>query len=176
MLDKINIVGCSGSGKTTFGVELGKKIDLDPIEIDQLFWKPNWTETPMEELAEIVTDKISTDRWLLVGNYNRLTELKWKDVDTVIWIDTSYVVTIWQVFWRAMQRSWDKTEIWPGSGCRESFYKAFCTKGSIILWALKMHSGYKRRYEREMKEEKYKHIKFIRLKNRKEMEQYLSKI
>ncbi len=42
----INIVGTSASGKPTFARQLGQKLGLAHIEMDDLFWQDDWQETP----------------------------------------------------------------------------------------------------------------------------------
>ena len=39
---KIAIIGNAGSGKSTLGFELHKKLDLPLYHLDQYYWKPNW--------------------------------------------------------------------------------------------------------------------------------------
>ncbi len=39
---KLNVVGTSGSGKSTFSKALAEKLAIEHIEMDQIFWGPNW--------------------------------------------------------------------------------------------------------------------------------------
>ncbi|MCF6264133.1 MAG: AAA family ATPase [Xanthomonadales bacterium] len=41
-MKKINIIGTSGSGKSTFAKALSKKLDYPYIEMDAIFWGKNW--------------------------------------------------------------------------------------------------------------------------------------
>ena len=47
---RINVIGTSGSGKSSFSKRLAEKLDVPYIELDALHWKPNWTESTDEEL------------------------------------------------------------------------------------------------------------------------------
>ena len=38
--------------------------------------------------------------WVLDGNYTRTTSIKWKEVDMVIWIDYSFLRTLFQAIHR----------------------------------------------------------------------------
>ena len=46
---RILIWGATGSGKTTLARRLGEALNLSVIELDDLFWQPDWQETPAEE-------------------------------------------------------------------------------------------------------------------------------
>ena len=46
--DRVNLVGSSGSGKSTLGQALAQALGQPVVEIDDLFWGPNWTPTPDE--------------------------------------------------------------------------------------------------------------------------------
>lgn len=47
-MKRINVVGTSGSGKSTFGRQLSQQICAPYIEMDALFWQPNWKKHRMQ--------------------------------------------------------------------------------------------------------------------------------
>ena len=49
---KINVVGTSGSGKSTFSKKLTRKINHSYIEMDELNWKSNWVESTNKDFFE----------------------------------------------------------------------------------------------------------------------------
>src|SRR3954470_8485515 len=87
---RINVVGTSGSGKTTFARELAELLDLPCYEMDQLFWKSDWQESSNDEFFQKVQEVTSRQKWILDGNYTRTTAIKWKQVQLVIWLDPSF--------------------------------------------------------------------------------------
>ena len=105
---KIMVLGCCSSGKSTLCQNI-KKIQprLAHIEIDSLYWKPNWTEPEEKEFEAKVTTTLDKhkDGWIVDGVYYELNELKdhdiWKEVELVIWLDYDF----WVVFWRAVKRT-----------------------------------------------------------------------
>jgi adenylate kinase family enzyme len=48
VMKKINVVGTSATGKSTFSRALAEKLDLHYIELDNLFWLDDWQECPDE--------------------------------------------------------------------------------------------------------------------------------
>ena len=50
-IERINVVGTSGSGKSTFARELAELLKLLYYEMDQLFWKLDWQESSDDEFS-----------------------------------------------------------------------------------------------------------------------------
>jgi len=46
---RINVMGTTGSGKTTTAKLLAARLGLRRIEIDAMAWRPNWEMTPRDE-------------------------------------------------------------------------------------------------------------------------------
>lgn len=173
---KINIIGTSGSGKTTFSRKLSESLNLPVIEMDKVFWGPNWYWPSDEEFFGKLKNALSSEKWILDGNYTRTIPIKWEKVDVVIWLDYPFMTTLLQAIRRAIKRSITGEELWEGTGNRESFKKSFLSKDSIILWTIKTHKPVRKKYEEYMKSEKYAHIKFVRLRNHKEAQRFLQMI
>lgn len=161
--ERINVIGNSGSGKTTFARELSKILSLPCHEMDQIFWKPNWQEAGDDEFMPKMQAVVDQPRWVLDGNYSRTTAMKWKRAQLVVWIDTSFLRTIFRVTRRAIQRSATQKELWPNTGNRESFSKSFLSRDSIILWSLKNFRKTRRKYNAMMLDPKYASLPFVRL-------------
>ena len=47
----INVVGTSGSGKSTLARRLAHRLELPWIELDRLYWRPNWQGAPDEAFS-----------------------------------------------------------------------------------------------------------------------------
>jgi adenylate kinase family enzyme len=94
---KILVIGTSGSGKTTLAEKLSKSLGIKNIELDALFWKENWTQSSAEEFREKIVESIKdTQGYVIHGNYNKVKDLTWANVDTVIWLNYSRVVVMWR--------------------------------------------------------------------------------
>jgi len=174
---KINVVGTSGSGKTTLSKSLSCILGIEHIEIDSIFWGPNWSwpsdETFFSDLKQVLENR---DSWILDGNYTRTIPIKWENVELVIWLDYSFIRTLIYAVKRACMRSITKEELWVGTGNRESFRKSFFSRNSIILWTIKTHGKVRARYERMMNDPVYSKIKFVRLRSPSKTRRYLKNL
>lgn len=43
---KVNVIGTSGSGKSTLAKRIAAELDIPYIEMDRLYWCPDWQGTP----------------------------------------------------------------------------------------------------------------------------------
>lgn len=169
---KINIIGTSGSGKTTFGRKLAKHLSLPFLEMDAIFWGPDWTSPDDKELFSKLTSALEGENWVLDGNYTRTLPIKWDNIDIVIWLDFSFLRTLYQAVTRAFTRILTREEFWPGTGNRETLGKLF-SRDSIILWTLKSYRRNRKKNAGYMQSGKYNHIKFIQLKSPIQAEEFL---
>lgn len=49
---KVNVIGTSGSGKSTLAKRIAAELDIPYIEMDRLYWCPDWQGTPDAILLE----------------------------------------------------------------------------------------------------------------------------
>lgn len=174
-MKKINIIGTSGSGKSTFAKRLAKRLELPYIEIDAIFWGKNWYWPPDEAFFTRLEKTLDREAWVLDGNYTRTTAIKWEAVDTVIWIDFSFPRTLYQVISRSIRNLITKKELWPGTGNRQTIQRFF-SKDSIVLSTIKVYRKNRRKYLKMMNSSEYAHIEFVQLRNLKECSQFLSQV
>lgn len=172
---KINIIGTSGSGKSTLARRIAAELALPYIEMDRLYWRPDWQGTPDDELLATLANTLdATPGWVLDGNYNRTRPVKWRDVDMVVWVDCGFTRTLRQAVARAFKRAWHRQELWPGTGNRESFRRSFFSRESIIIWTIKTWRSNRERYEADMQNPQYAHIQFIRITSRQRADALIS--
>ena len=175
LLQRINVIGTSGCGKSTFCKELAGKLNAPYVEIDKIFWGANWSFADDEMLFAKLETELNHPSWVLDGNYTRTTRVKWKNVQTVIWLDYS----LWKVMARIIKRTFGRAisgkELWKGTGNRETFKKAF-SKDSMILWSWNTYYDNRVKYLDAMHNPDFSHIQFIRFSNPREAERFLSGI
>lgn len=174
-MERVNVVGSSGSGKTIFSRKLAAARGCPCVELDALFWGPNWTQRSDEEFYALIEEALLGERWCLDGNYSRSVPIKWKRVQEVVWLDFSFPRTFWRSLTRAIRRASSKEEIWPGTGNVETFRKGFFSRDSIILWSISNYSSIRRRYLATMRDPQFSHIRFTQLRSPRDAEAYLKK-
>lgn len=86
-MKKVIVVGCPGSGKSTFSRELSKITGLPLFYLDMLYHKPDKTTCKREEFDEKLSRIMKADEWIIDGNYERTLPVRMKQCDTVFWLD-----------------------------------------------------------------------------------------
>ena len=86
-MKKIIVIGCPGSGKSTFSRELHKKTNIPLYHLDMLFWNADKTTVEKSVFLERVEEILKKDEWILDGNFSSTMELRMSKCDTVIFLD-----------------------------------------------------------------------------------------
>ena len=84
---KIIVVGCPGSGKSTLSKELRDVTGLPLFHLDNIWWKPDKSHISREKFDQKLDEILLTDRWMIDGNYSRTYEVRFRACDTVIFLD-----------------------------------------------------------------------------------------
>lgn len=84
---KVIVIGCPGSGKTTFAEKLNKCTGLPLYYLDAVWHKPDKTHITREEFDKRISEIFVTDEWIIDGNYKRTIEMRLKESDTVFLFD-----------------------------------------------------------------------------------------
>ena len=172
---RVNVIGTSGSGKTTFGHQLAGILNIPFIEMDAIFWGPNWSPSEDEDFLPRLTEALQGEHWILDGNYSRTTDIKLERVEVVIWLDFSFPRTLWQAISRAMGRLISEEELWPGTGNRETLRMLF-SKESIVLWTITSYARRRKNIIEMMRDPKYQHIRFHRLRSPAQTARFLTAV
>ena len=86
-MKKVIVIGCPGSGKTTFAEKLNKLTGLPLYYLDAIWHKPDKTHIPREEFDQRISEIFATPEWIIDGNYSRTIEMRLKECDTVFLFD-----------------------------------------------------------------------------------------
>ena len=86
-MKKVIIIGCPGSGKTTFAEKLHNKTGLPLYHLDAIWHKPDRTHISRENFDARMSEIFSENEWIIDGNYSRTIEERIKACDTVFLFD-----------------------------------------------------------------------------------------
>ena len=165
---RINVVGTSGAGKTTFARALAARLALPCVELDALNWEPGWVEADHELFRVRVAAATARREWVLDGNYSRVRDLVWGRADTLVWLDFPRSVVTWRIVTRSLARVVRRTELWAGN--RERASQLF-GRDSIIWWSISTYARRRRDYPRLIAD--FPHLEVVRLRSPAAAERWL---
>ena len=86
-MKKIMVIGCPGSGKSTFSRKLHVLTGLPLFHLDMMYWNADKTIVDKSVFRARLAEAIQKDEWIIDGNYNSTLELRMQACDTVIFLD-----------------------------------------------------------------------------------------
>lgn len=172
VMRRVVVVGTSGSGKTTLARQLAARLGVPHIELDALYWGPNWT--PRDDFAQRVQSAISKGDWVVDGGYAAIRHIVWPPADTIVWLDFPMRVVFMQVLRRSLIRGWRGEMLW--GGCRESVWKQFCTRESILLWVIQTWRLRRNRYPKLLRAAQREGKRIVRLRSRQDADAWLDAV
>lgn len=89
-MKKIIVIGCSGSGKSTFARKLSALVNIPLYYLDMLWYKSDKTTLLREDFDEKLRNLMRKSEWIIDGNYQRTLEMRLKECDTVFLLDIPY--------------------------------------------------------------------------------------
>lgn len=173
---RIVVIGTTSSGKSTLAQELSKRLGIPYVELDALFWEPNWQEASPLNFWLRVETAIEPEDWVVAGNYSHVRDLIWKHADLIIWLDYSFHIVFWRLLTRTIRRAWTQEELWNGN--RETFWwhLKVWSEESLFHWLFKTYWRRKREIPVLLARPEYKHLESIRFKHPHEAEEWLETI
>ena len=151
---------------------LSALLGIPHIELDALFWGPNWTPVDQEVFRQRVDEAVTGDQWVSDGNYRVVRDIVWARANTVVWLDYPLGLIMWRLVWRTFRRVFAKEELWSGN--RERFREQFFSPESLLLWALSTYRRRRRQYEDRLRMPEYAHLTTVRLRSPRAAREWLS--
>ena len=163
-MERIMIIGCGGSGKSTLARQLGERLMLPVIHLDQLFWTPGWVSVSREEFDKRHLAAMEGDQWIMDGNFDRTIPVRLQRCDTVIYLDYSRIACLMGVFKRII-KTYGQVRPDMGEGCPERFDLDF------LKWVWNFNKNKrKKNYELLSKAEG---VRVVILRNRRQLRAFL---
>ena len=86
-MKKVIVIGCPGSGKSTFSKSLHRITGIPLFHLDMLFWNADKTTVEKSVFLDRLLKIVQNDEWIIDGNYASTMELRLQKCDTVIFLD-----------------------------------------------------------------------------------------
>ena len=86
-MKKIIVIGCPGSGKSTFARALHNKNGIPLYHLDMMYWNADKTTVEKSVFLERLFAVLEKDEWIIDGNYGSTMELRMAACDTVVFLD-----------------------------------------------------------------------------------------
>ena len=167
---RIVVIGVGG--KSTLAETLSERLSVPCVELDALFWEPQWTEPPIERFRERVASATAGDAWVVAGNYSQAQDTFWPRAETAIWLDYSLPLTFRRIFMRSYRR-WRNDELLWGTN-HERFWSQLYSRDSLLLYLIRIHRRRRRRYEEAISDPRWSRIAFVRRRSPRETERWLT--
>jgi hypothetical protein len=171
-LQRVVVVGTSGSGKTHLAQALAQRLGLAHVELDALFWQPHWQGTPREVFREKVSAALAAPAWALDGNYRSVRDLTWGRATALVWLDYPLPLVMWRLARRTFGRMARRELLWGTN--HEQLGTAVFSRDSIFLWALNSPRRHRRDYPPLLASPEYAHLATQRFYHPRETERWLA--
>ena len=168
---RINVVGSTGSGKTALALRISKLLGIPHVELDAFRHGPGWTETPDDLFRKKVSLALSSDAWVVDGNYHVLRDVVWPKAGTIVWLDYRLRLVAWRLFRRTLRRSLTGEELWNGN--RERFRSQFFSRDLLFVWLLQTYWRRKREFSVLFKRPEYVHLDVVQLRSPRATERWM---
>lgn len=161
-MQRINVVGSSGAGKTTVAAALAARLHVPHLELDSIHHLPDWRPIDSEDFRRLVGEFTAGDRWVVDGNYSKVRDIVWRRADTVIFLDYPRRRVMRQLVPRTLRRVIRREELWNGN--REKWTNLLSTRpeSNLLVWSWTRHRLQRDRFAAAVADPRWTHITFLR--------------
>lgn len=121
---RILIIGCSGAGKSTLAAKLGGKLNIPVVNLDRMWWLPNWEHTTKEDFDRQLEKELINDSWIIDGDYARTFSTRLTYADFCIFLDYPTDLCLKSAYERFLKYR-GRTRPDMTDGCEEQFDSEF---------------------------------------------------
>ena len=86
-MKKVIVIGCPGSGKSTFSSALHKVTALPLFHLDRMNWNADKTTVSKDVFRERLQNTLAKEEWIIDGNYGSTLEMRMQACDTIFFLD-----------------------------------------------------------------------------------------
>lgn len=116
-MERVCIIGGSGTGKTTLSNNLGRELNLPIYHIDGINHLADWKKRDESERDKIILEKVEEPKWIIDGTYRSTLQQRLEKADYIIYLDYSSFAQVRGVMKRFIKGRGKEREEIPG--CKE---------------------------------------------------------
>jgi adenylate kinase family enzyme len=169
-LTRVVVVGTSCAGKTTFGRHLSSMLGTQHVELDALYWGPEWTPRP--DFQHETLAAAQQPRWVIDGNYSAVRDVIWRRCTAIVWLDYSFAHVFARALRRTARRIITRERLYAGN--RETIRNALFDMDGIPWWVVRTHGQRRRQFPELFRRPEYAHASVIQLRTPAEAEAFLA--
>src|SRR6202048_890475 len=95
-----------------FASALSQRLGVPHVELDALYWQPNWTPRDSDDFLARIAAEVACDGWVIDGNYRATRELVWSSADTLVWLNYPLQLIFLRLLQRTLRRGIRKQMLW----------------------------------------------------------------
>ena len=166
-MKKILILGNSGSGKSTFAINLSKHLNIKCLHLDKLVYPDSWDKPEHQNMEKEVSLFVNDDSWIIDGNYLNHALERFDLCDTIFFLDINRFVCLHSVVSRKRKYQ-GKDRVSRSSKVDEKLNRSF------LNWVFFGFYATSRKKIKKLLKETNK--KVVILKSRKQVNKYLEEL
>lgn len=103
-MKRVSVIGCPGSGKTSFSREIEVATGLPLIHLDMMYHDQSYSyQTDTSSWRSRVLGETKKKSWIIDGNYKSTFDIRLPKSDTIIFLDYPTYLSIWRAIKRRIQ-------------------------------------------------------------------------
>jgi adenylate kinase family enzyme len=162
-LKRIMIIGRPGSGKSTFAIDLHKKLNIPLFHLDKHFFIENWEQRDYQAFLSIQQSFVDEPRWIIDGNSTKSYEMRYSQADICLYFNFPRYLCYWRVFKRLFHKNPHIDD--RALNCQET-----------VRWSLLTYMwSFEKRVSNLLADlkTKYPHVQFVELQCDKDILQFM---
>lgn len=175
-MQRVSVIGNSGSGKTSTARLLAETLGVEHIELDAIFHQAGWTPLSREEFRSVLAARLSaaSEGWVVCGGYQSLIgDLVQGGADTIVWVRPPRWRNMYQVTTRTLRRLVLYEELWNGNRERWTAMLRRDPEENIVLWTWQKHPVYDKQFETCRTDGTWANATVIVLRTRRSVNEFL---
>lgn len=145
---------------------MSRRLGAAHVELDALYWGPNWTARSAEEFAGSVERATAGSTWIVDGNYSTVRPLVLERATAVIWLNLPLSTLLHRAVKRTFWRFVTRERLFNGN--REPVL-GFLHSYWIPWWVLRTCGERQREYAELLALPEYGHLRVIEIRSARQL-------